>query len=143
MTVEVVRDFTPAERVIRFRIRGETFEAAPDLPAMVAIQLAELAEKKDESESQGKVFADMFRLLLLPESAERFIERMSDLQRPISIRMINDIMPWLMEEYGLRPTTAPSDSSGGSGNQGGGTNLTGNALVPAVLTSDNSLSTVS
>ncbi len=137
-TVEI-RDFTN-HRVVRFRIDDDVFEGLPDLPAMLLVEFASAMAKLDETtdiKDQPKVFRDLFNMVLTDESAARFIERMSSKTEPISIAQIDQIMPWIMEQYGMRPTEPSSDSSTGSESPGVGTNLTVAAL-PEASTSESS-----
>lgn len=120
-------DFSATRKVIRFRVDEDVFEAAPSIAADLALEYAELAETLTEGASMSKqrdVIHALFRMVLLPESADRFINRLSDQRNPIGHDQITRITQWLFEEYGLRPTEAGSASSTGSVNRDAGTSST-------------------
>jgi hypothetical protein len=111
-----IRDFTKKRDDITFRIDDDIFHAARGVPAEVLMDFASqfsgmsLATPVDE---QLKAFRGVFELVLLPESLQRFNERMRDRENPIEIDQCEDIVTWLMERYGLRPTVLPSSSPPG------------------------------
>jgi hypothetical protein len=123
-----VKDFSSPRRSIKFRIDDDIFEAAPDIAAELALDYAdkldELGGDKPTNQQQKTIIHELFRMLLLPESAERFIERLSDQRNPIGSTKIERITSWLFGEYGLRPTQSDSASSTGSENLDAGTSLT-------------------
>lgn len=49
--------------------------------------------------------------------------------QPIELPQVNEIIEWIMEEYGMRPPTSPADSSTGPSVPGSGMNST--VSVPA------------
>lgn len=123
-----IRDFSSARRSIKFRIDDDVFDAAPDVAAELVLNYADKAERLEETgasaSQQRELVHALFRMVLFPESAERFIERLSDPTRPIGHRKIAEITRWLFEEYGLRPTEPDSASSTGSENLDAGTSST-------------------
>jgi hypothetical protein len=132
--VTEIMDFTPEERDIQFRINDDVFQAMPDMPALDAMKFASEGERFQEAdvEERLEILRDMFRLILKPDSAERFIERLQSREQPIGAETMFKIIPWLMEQYGLRPTDQPDDSSGGSGDPASGTSSTGSAPALAL-----------
>lgn len=142
---EEVKDFSRPRKRILFKIDDDTFEGISDLPVMLLLDFAAKAEAVDETddvESKKDLFRSIFEMVLTEETYDNFLLRMSDKKNPIGVSHINDIMPWLMEQYGMRPTKPSSDSSDSSGSQDGGTNLTATAS-PAELTLLDSPQTVS
>jgi hypothetical protein len=125
-TDDGIKDFTTPKKNIRFKIDDEVFRGLSDLPALTLVEFAGMAEQLSNSslEGQPKMLRAMFELVLDEDSGRRFVDRMSSRERPIGMEQINDIMPWIMEKYGLRPTTPSSDSLTGSEVQVGGTNST-------------------
>lgn len=123
-----VMDFSSARRSIKFRVDDDVFDAVADIAAELALDYAdkiEQLERQDASiDQQKQALHELFRLILLPESAERFIARLSDQHHPIGQQKIVKITQWLFEEYGLRPTGSDSASSTGSESQDAGTSLT-------------------
>jgi hypothetical protein len=139
-----IKDFTlPAQR-IQFRVDDELFECHPNLPALSFLEFAELASKMSDTDvgDMAIMFEQMWRLFLVEESAIRFLARLRDSQRPITIGQIQSISQWAMEVYGLRPLEQSNSSSATSSTPPSGPNSTVNAPLPA-STSATSLSTVS
>jgi hypothetical protein len=124
---EEIRDFTKARRHLKFRVDDDVFEAPSDIPAMVLLEFARRFESLGEvAETAAYIEATQatIEMVLLPESAARFVKRMSDPEKPISLLQINEIVPWLMEEYAGRPLKPSSDSSDGQSAQVPGTSST-------------------
>jgi len=123
-----IMDFSSPRRALKFRIDEDVFEAAPDIAAELALEYADKVERLSgedaTNEQQKEIIHALFRMVLFPESAERFIARLSDQQRPIGQVKIGRITRWLFEEYGLRPTASDSASSTGSESQDAGTSST-------------------
>jgi hypothetical protein len=121
-------DFSSPRRSIRFRVDEDVFEAVADIPAELALEYADKAERlavDDKNfENQREIIHSLFRMILLPESADRFIARLSDRRNPIGQGKITRITQWLFEEYGLRPTESDSASSTGSESLAAGTSST-------------------
>jgi hypothetical protein len=122
-----IMDFSSGRGPIKFRVDDDVFEASPDLAAELALDFADLIEQLDDgtdNQKQKEVIHALFRLVLFPESAERFISRLSDQRHPIGQRRIGDITKWLFEQYGMRPTGPDSASPTGSESQDAGTSST-------------------
>lgn len=107
-----VMDFSSPRRVIKFRIDDDVFEAAPDIAAELALDYADKLDQLGGEDAtfkqQKEIIHALFRMVLLPASADRFIERLSDQRNPIGNLKIEKITRWLFEEYGLRPTKSDS-----------------------------------
>ncbi len=129
---EDIKDFTVARKPIRFRIDDDFFTAAPALPADRLLQFAKLADAIDPKNLEMQPFHDLFSMVLRSESAEVFIDRLSNPDNPIDFEQLNGVMVWLMEQYGLRPTEPSSDSSTTSPTPDDGTNST---VAPIVMES--------
>jgi hypothetical protein len=84
----------------------------------------------------------VFELVLIPASFDQLRARGKDRTNPVEIDQLSDIVLWLLEEYGLRPTQLSSNSSPGPENPASGTNST-DSTPAAASTSSPSLSTVS
>lgn len=126
------KDFTRKRRTITFRIDDDVFEATPAVPAGVLVEFAnsftDVNAKAGPAESFGTVMA-VLEMVLLPESFKRMAARADDLSNPVEIDQLSDVLLWLLEEYGLRPTQPSSNSSTGPLSPGSGTSLT--ASTPA------------
>lgn len=125
-----VMDFSSPRKVIKFRVDDDVFEATPAIPADVALEYAGMMDQvvgdddKVDVQQQKDVLHALFRMVLLPASADRFIARLSDQSAPIGNQQVDRITRWLFEEYGMRPTSPDSASSTGSENRDAGTSST-------------------
>lgn len=134
-----VKDFSRPHRQLQFRIDDDLFEAARALPgktlARFAARFADI--EKTPLTQQLDVFAEALGMVLLPESNARFQKRLDDLEQPIELEQASDVITWLLEEYGLRPTEPSSESSSGPSSPASGTNSTGaqqpQASIPATF----------
>lgn len=126
-----IMDFTDPTPPVRFRVGEDVFEIVPGLPAVSFMEFADLAGQQIEQPDEARdMFHRMFRLVLVDESAERFVRRIEDKHNPITIWQVQKIIPFVLEQLGLRPTE-PSDSSpDGSDGQVSGPNSTENAPLP-------------
>lgn len=131
-----IKDFTLPDKPKPFKVdeSGEVYVAPPLLPpstlvAMVraAKSIATLLAAGDEEgliTGLGSVFTE----ILDEETGPLFVSRLSDKKRPVDLkRQVMPILQWLMEEYGLRPTTPSSDSSTTSTTAADGTPSTAGA----------------
>jgi hypothetical protein len=121
------KDFTKKRRDISFRVDDDIFHAARGVPADVLLEFAsEFAGLTMQASpaQQLKAFRGMFELVLLPDSLKRFNERLRDRDDPIEIDQVEEIITWLMEKYGLRPTELPSSSPPGPASPVPGITLT-------------------
>lgn len=128
-----VKDFSRKRERLVFRIDDDIFEAATALPGKT---LARFAARFADVENipidkQLDAFADALGMVLLPESNSRFQKRLDDLENPIELEQASDVIQWLLEKYGLRPTEPSSDSSTGPASPASGTSLT-DAQQPTV-----------
>ncbi len=123
-----IHDFTVEKPRVQFKLDGDIFTGVRDIPAVKAMEFSGHADKlhRDNVSMDERVagFMDILRLLLVPDSAELFISRLSDPINPIGVPTMLKVVPWLFEQYSLRPTTPDSDSSTGSGNPESGTSST-------------------
>lgn len=125
-TDDGVKDFTRKHERITFRIDADLFEAARALPGAV---LTEFANRFQEIGSlpvgeQVSGILNAVGLVLLPESAAQFSKRLSDLENPVELEQSMEVMMWLLEKYGLRPTRPSSNSAAGPDSPASGTNST-------------------
>lgn len=121
-----MRDFTKERKKLEFKIDDDVFVAASAIPAEVLLSFArEFAGMDPETttvDQQLRAFEGVLDIVLTDESLVRFKERMNDKLLPIDMEQIEQIVTWLFEEYGLRPTEAASTSSDGQPNPDSGTN---------------------
>ena len=134
-----VKDFSRPHRQLQFRIDDDLFEAARALPGKTLARFAARFADVDKApvDKQLDVFTEALGMVLLPESNTRFQKRLDDLEQPIELEQASDVITWLLEEYGLRPTEPSSESSSGPSSPASGTNSTGEqqpqVLIPATF----------
>jgi hypothetical protein len=121
-----IKDFSVPRKPIKFKIDGDLFDAYVALPALTLIRFSTLVSEvdNDDEESARKQLTGALQLVLKPDAYPRFVARMENYDNPIDITQVNAVIPWLLEQYGLRPTTPSENSSDGQVNQVNGMNST-------------------
>lgn len=122
-----MKDFSRPRRLIQFTIDGDQFDCVPAIPAQTLMDMTTKFQDMD-GENPSESIAAMMEVLkqfLLPASYRRFTERMGSQTDPIEFPQVNEVIMWLMGEYGMRPTKLSSESADGQPNQEPGTGLTG------------------
>lgn len=119
MTTDIVRfkDFTPdADDPPNFKVHGVHYWCLPDIPLDSLAELSAINEDEDSTTAQKSVKMMEFLASCLAEhSATVFLENtQKGSQTPIGVKTIQQLVPWMMEQYGLRPTQESSESSDGS-----------------------------
>ena len=116
------KDFKKARKAIYFTNGPEErYDCVPALGLPSMQEIAALAAGFT-IETAVDHFVMFFNTVLQPESAVRFEAKMrSDKLDPIEHDQALDIMFWILEQYGLRPTQPSSVSSDGSPTDDGGT----------------------
>ena len=118
------RDFSRKRKRLTFTIDGDTFEAASVLPADVFAEFVTLYNDRVEVDTiaqQLGMLKQALELALLPDSWQRFSARLADKTNPIDDDQLSDVVLWLLEEYGLRPTQPSPSSSDGPASPESGT----------------------
>lgn len=109
-----VKDFTNTTGPVQFRINDDVFEAPSVLPVPVMKKLAgtvgALKAHGNDIEALDSI-VDIFDIILVDDSALTLRGRIESKTNPVGISQLIDIMMWLLEKYGLRPTVLSSDSS--------------------------------
>lgn len=111
------KDFSPSPEPITFRFAPDDFECVSVIPLDGLVQLAAIGRQINENTGpeQMKIVYEFFDLICLPDSAAKLRERCAQgSANPIGLTLITDVLPWLMEQYGLRPTQPSDESSDGS-----------------------------
>lgn len=116
-----IKDFTRKRSRILFRIDDDLFEASPALPAETLYEFSLRFSDLDKTEDRLSALVEVLEMTLLPESCTIFRTRLKDPERPIELDQLNDVLVWLLEQYGARPTMLSSSSSPGLPGQGSGT----------------------
>jgi hypothetical protein len=121
------RDFTKKRKPLAFTIDDDHFEATAALPGDVFAEFVTTYNGTSETETyqqQHDLLKAALQMVLLPASWERFAARLRDKTNPIDDDQMSDVIIWLLEEYGMRPTRPSQDSSDGSASPESGTSST-------------------
>lgn len=123
-----MKDFTRERKPITFTIDDDKFDAVPAIPAQTLMDMTSEFESMDADNAAESIKAmqEVLEKFLMPASFRRFTERMSSQAEPIEFPQVNDVIFWLLEQYGMRPTQPSSESADGLQLPETGTNLTGN-----------------
>jgi hypothetical protein len=127
-----MKDFSRVRKPVEFVIDGDQFDCMQAIPAETLLEITTEFEKLDETEDSAQMMAAMksvLRKFLLPRSCEKFLGRMGDPEHPIELPQVNEVLMWLMEQYGLRPTKQSSESADGLPDLAPGTSSTGTTPV--------------
>jgi hypothetical protein len=122
-----VTDFTRARKRLQFRIDDDLFEAAPVLPGDIYAEFVTRYNGTADAETyqqQHDLLKSAIEIALMPESYDRFSARMKDKTNPVDDDQMSDVILWLLEAYGLRPTKPSQPSSDGPPSPVSGTSST-------------------
>lgn len=123
-----IKNFQLNVEPIPFRLSDTTpmLYAVPDLPLSMIQSLSKfrnITKNSDEFDEESLLL--IFEELLTDEAMGQLRELV---QRKIfGVKAMMTVIPWLLEQYGLRPTQPSSPSSSGSGDDGTGTSSTAGA----------------
>jgi hypothetical protein len=121
------RSFTVAREPVELDLGGAELTAPPIIPPAVLGELLDLAPRiteieqakdlpqKDQLDQMMKLIDEVMGLVLVPESATVFHDRLFSRTDPFDLQ--REVMPaieWLIEEYTDRPTPPSPPSSTGS-----------------------------
>jgi hypothetical protein len=124
-----VMDFTPTTQAKRWRFYDDVFELAPELPIAVALRyqskVAHMAEGKLTGDEQLELMTEVIEWGLVKKDRTRFRRLFSDeAEHPLGLTTFNRLLPWMFEQFGLRPTEPSPESADGSPSPDGGMNST-------------------
>lgn len=117
------KDFDASETPIGFRVGMDEFLAVPGIGIGVMADMVGAYSKlgalgglntADPNAILTAIEAikSLFKLLLLDDdSYTRFVDRLTSRTKPIGVPTLMQIINWLLEKYGLRPTTPSTTSS--------------------------------
>lgn len=114
------KDFTLAGEAPVMRIAPDEFHCYPEIPLDVMMDVARFSQTKVEGLDRFTQLMELIAGIIVPEDYDKFIARTKRGTKeqpnpyPIGMRHIRDILPWVLEVYGMRPTQASSDSASGS-----------------------------
>ena len=118
------KDFSKKRKRLTFTIAPDEFEAAPALPGDVFAEFVTLYNSRadvDTYKEQHDLLKQALELALLPDSWAKFAARLQDKTNPVDDDQMADVVLWLLEEYGMRPTQPSQPSSDGPANPESGT----------------------
>lgn len=137
MTPDGVIDLTGDVKLPkRFHIAPDNFDAIPDAPGGMFLDLAGVSEAKTRTEQIAAV-ETFFSQVLTDESFALYQKRLRDKNNPISLPQALRAFEWLVEQYSGdldRPTMDPSTSQDGSNTTG--QSSTGPALSKGLTPSE-------
>jgi hypothetical protein len=130
-----IKDFTKKRKPLQFKVDDDLFDAVPTIPADTMIEFAESMSSADPTKMTPAEMVGALRrvieMVLMPESLARFKARMKNQANPIDMEQLDEVVTWLFEEYGMRPTQElPSSLAGGSPVVPG---ITSTATLPDVV----------
>ena len=122
-----MKDFTRPKKDVGFTIDADKFDAVPAIPADTLLDMTTEFEAMDEADPKQaiKAMLTVLEQFLLPRSFARFRERMGSKTEPIEFPQVQEVIFYLLEEYGMRPTVQSSGSADGLPNPESGMSLTG------------------
>lgn len=139
-TASAARDFSRLRNRLTFTIDDELFEAAPVLPGDIYAEFVTRYNGTADTETyqqQHDLLKSALELALMPESYDRFAARLKDKGNPVEDDQMADVIIWLLEAYGLRPTEPSQPSSDGLPSPESGTSSTDaqqqQASIPATF----------
>lgn len=138
-TVTVTKDFTRERKEITFKLDDDIFYVQSKLATNKMLRYADEIKKFESGKPNEQLEAiySLIRIVLVPESADRFIARMDgDVEPTIDIFEASDVIHWLLEAMGLRPTEPSEESSSGSDNPGSTTSSTDGVLETVSISTD-------
>ncbi len=105
------KDFTKSADAPSFKIEDVLFSCRKGIPIRRLGALSKLAENFNIDGIEDKMIS-IFEGILTKESQEIFVRCMTtDEPIEIDIDFVREVIPWILEQYGLRPTQASSGSS--------------------------------
>lgn len=105
-------DDTPTEE-ISFKLHGEEFSCRPAMQGKVLLDLVAKSSNQENPGEAAEMIGSFFKIVLLPESYERFDALVTDPDRIVPIETLSEIVGWLVEQYSDRPTKRPEPSPSG------------------------------
>lgn len=114
-------DFSLSPEPVTFKIAPDEFLCYPEIPLDVLMEVAEASTSGGTTGiDRVKQMLEMLEGVMEPQSFATFVARTKKgtverpNQNPIGMRHISELLPWLMEVYGLRPTQESDSSVTGS-----------------------------
>jgi hypothetical protein len=119
-----LRDFSRTRKKIAFKIDEDVFPVADTLASenlLIFISRLDDAKLGNPVETQHKAMMDMLSLVMPEDDHARLTDRTRSVDRPVDMDQLADVVMWLLEVYGLRPTMPSASSADGSSSPESGT----------------------
>jgi hypothetical protein len=114
MNPNQMKRFTTRREPVMFQIDDDTFLCVREIPAGGLIDLLKLQQELSGTTDRVRqldVIVQLMQEMLVPDAFAKFELRLRDRDNPIGLRLLVDVMKWLLGEYGLRPTQSPDSST--------------------------------
>lgn len=137
-----IPDFTRKRPAVQFRLNGQLFTAVSAVPAQVMIDFASKFAGMDPAtvtpQQQLSAFSEVLEVVLPKESLDRLNAMLRDKETPdpVDLEQVDQIIGFLFEKYGLRPTPQPDASAPGLPLPEYGTSSTDSAQVAVSIPLD-------
>lgn len=119
------RDFSRKSKGLPFTADGDEFMTTPGAAAMLVGDVVANIQSADGLGGKMAAIVEFFEVVLTDDSAALMKQRLRSKTNPIDIAQAMDIVSYLVEEIGGRPTEPSGSSSAGSATEATGTSSTG------------------
>ena len=108
-----MRDFSKPREEIWFKINGVKLRAKPAIGMATAQRVMRLRDEMKNVTDDGKLskMNELFTLLLHSASVVDFANVVGDEDDPVDPEQLSDMINYIMERQGLRPTQPSTESS--------------------------------
>lgn len=108
-----MRDFTKKRKAVQFKLDDDVYRCYPGLAPDNLQTLVQFADDVTMENALSKLDG-FFELVMNEDNATRIKAKLRNKEEPLEIAEATEIMLWILEAYGLRPTQSSPDSSTGS-----------------------------
>jgi hypothetical protein len=139
-----IMDFAADEVAPEFWVGEDHFVCVPDIPLGIMQKVSNLRDVQKAVMEHGDLdgLLEIFDDLLTPASAVLFHACVNE-KKTIGVRRLMKILPWVMEEFGMRPTQPSLPSSTGQSDGVTGTSSEDGASHKALIQHESTLMTPS
>lgn len=102
------KDFSDDRKPVLFSAQGERYEAFPALSIETVQELTLIANGIDESNILDGL-DKFFSMVMDDDNLIRIKAQMRNKANPLTTTQAVDVMNWILEQYGLRPSQSSSD----------------------------------
>lgn len=122
-----VKRFEYSITPLPFYLNHNLLWAVPVLPLAAIAKVGTLDVKALKGAETLEKILDVMAEMLLDESGQLLRQMSESKTNPVGMKQVMDVINWLLEVYGMRPTGPSADSSDTSENADGSTPLTAGA----------------